>query len=384
MFILILFQIISLISNEVEVLEIYDFGEVLTNTNVEHTFIFENKTKFPYNIFDISATNRLEILKSPLEIPSEGKEEIKVVLDTSNFYGKIERAVNLEYFSEEEGKTKKARFIIKGFVHMPVEINILEKESKKMAYYPEPVFYKFKATCFKKDVSNFEIKELKFVSKDNIEFKTFINKTNDPYSYEIKIEPAQILSTGFYEFEVYVYTNVMEASPLKANLNFDIKSPFIISQNEVIFHSALVFNKIKISKECPVYLDKEMKNKSTDLLINGNFFLINEENKKAYISNFERKYWINSDCVEKLNPSIFDKTRTIYLNEYFKKPFNILSFSLENPNLSFFLREENPYTKAFVITLTKKVEKDETAYLKIKTDYKGFEEISIPIKIYKE
>lgn len=368
---------------DVEIKEVYDFGEILTGKLVPHTFIFQNDSLKKIKILNLKSTDHLEVLSFPEEIPPKSTGEINVILDTNDLKGKIKRGLNIDYLFEGEEDVKKARFIIEGIVHLPVEASHLKEESIFFSYYPSNPHHTFKLSFFSDQISDYKIDRIEITGNKKINFKKEIFHSKEKNTFFLKVYPEEPPEIGNYSFYIAIKTNVPEASEILLPFFFEIKDPFVISEKEVVFNLNKIFNRVKVIKNCYFYNDFEMKSIFDDLIDLNNIYVYVEKEGKSYIGNDSAKFWINSDCIEKIKPSQFQKTRTIFLNHVHKKPFKINFISFDSRHVTYFLREQTPYSKSIVLSLKDNAEEERTEIL-IKTDYPGKEEIKIPILIIKE
>lgn len=380
---MILFLLLFLL-NDVEIKEAYNFGEVLTEKMVPHTFIFQNDSSRKIKIINISSTDHLDILSFPEEIEGKGVGEINVILNTKDLSGKIKRGVNVDYLYEGEEDIRKARFIIEGIVHKPVEAKLLKEKSLFYSYYPDPVYLLYQVSFYSDKVTEYKIEGIEISGEKKVDFKKEIIPSNEKNTFFIKISPEKAPEIGQYSFFVALKTNVYETLNILLPLYFEIKDPFVVSEREIVFDLNKIFNRVKVVKDCYFYNDFEMKelfNKFVDL---NNLYIYKEIEGKSYVGNEGAKFWISSECLERVKPGQFQKTRTIYLNDAHKKPFKIKGISLESKFLSYFFREDNDYSKSIVLNLKENVNEEENTEIIIKTDYPGKEEVKIPILIIKE
>ncbi|MEJ5167386.1 MAG: DUF1573 domain-containing protein, partial [Thermoanaerobaculia bacterium] len=204
---MILFLLLFLL-NDVETKEVYDFGEVLTEKIVPHTFIFQNESLRKIKIINISSTDHLEILSFPEEIEPKGIGEINVILNTKDLAGNIKRGVNIDYLLEGEEDIRKARFIIEGVVHKPVEAKLLKEESLFYNYYPDPVYLFYQVSFYSDKVSEYKIEGIEISGEKKVDFKKEIIPSKEKNTFFIKISPEKAPEIGQYSFFLAIKTNV--------------------------------------------------------------------------------------------------------------------------------------------------------------------------------
>ncbi len=368
---------------DVEIKEVYNFGEVLTGEKIGYVFSFINETDKKIVIRNAKTTDHLELLSYPQEIEPKGLGEFAVILDTTDLKGNIKRGLNIDYDIEGEKDLRYARFIIEGTVHLPVEVRLLKNESKFYAFYPEIPYFLINVSFYSDKVNEYKIERVAVVGEDKMPFKKEINKGEKKNEFKIKIEPEKVPSIGYYETYIGIKTNVPDISEMLIPIYFDVKSAFSVSEERIEFILSKIFKRVKLVKDCYFYQDFEMK-KIYDKFLNTDYFILYEESEDKSLIGIEgEKFWVLSNCIEKMKPTPSEKRRFIYLSEAHKKPFKIISSSLESKNISYFFTNDLPFSKTFILNLKDEAEEEETNLI-IETDYPNFEKIVIPISIKKE
>lgn len=372
-----------LLFNDVEIKEVHNFGEVLTGEKIGYVFSFINETDKKIIIRNARTTDHLTLLSYPQEIEPKGLGEFAVILDTTDLKGNIKRGLNIDYDIEGEKNLRYARFIIEGTVHLPVEVKLLKKDSKFYTFYPEIPYFLIKVNFYSDKVNEYKIERVAVVGEDKMPFKKEISNGEKKNEFVIKIEPEKVPPIGYYETYVGIKTNVPDFPEVLVPIYFDVKSAFSVSEEKIEFNLSKIFKRVRLVKECYFYQDFEMK-KIYDKFLNTDYFILYDEGDNKSLIGFDgEKFWVLSDCIEKIKPSISEKRRFIYLSEAHKKPFKIISSSLESKNISYFFTNDSPSSKTFILNLKDEAEEEETNLI-IETDYPNFEKIVIPISIKKE
>jgi len=373
-----------LLLGDVEIKETYNFGEVLTSEKVAYVFIFKNDADKKIFIRNVRTTDHLELLSYPQEIEPKGLGEFAIILDATNLKGNIKRGLNIDYEIEGEKDLRYARFVIEGIVHLPVEAKILKEESKFYTFYPDPPYHIILLNFYSDKVKEYKIERIAVVGEDKMPFKKEIIQGEKKNEFKIKIQPENTPQIGEYTTYVGIKTNVPDTSEILLPIYFNIKSPFSVSEERLEFNLDFIFNRVKLIKDCYFYSDFEMK-KIYDKFINSNYFILYEESENKSLIGIEgEKFWVLSDCIERIKPTTSEKRKFIYLSEAHKKPFKIVSSSLESKNISYFFTNDSPSSKTFILTLSENAKESEETKLIIETDYTGFQKIVIPISIKKE
>ena len=359
----------------------YDYGAVVAGQRVEHVFILENPSEIPLRVLKAEPTNRLELGEYDQTIPPGGRGRFPVTLDTRDHYGRLERGLMLDV---ERGDTLESlRFIILGFVHLPVEVRLLEEESQVRAYRGDPLYAVFGIRDWSGRPEPLR-PEVELTPELAGPFKASITPDREPGAYRLRVEAPGPVPDGEHRGQALLRTSVPEYAFLPIPVALTVLDPFTLSPDALQFNIAFLFHRVRFPVPCQAYSDGAFTRPYGPPVEGDAWSVLQDLGERLRVGRGDLSVWVDAGCVQKVEPTPARLAKAVVLREAHGKAFRVLSVSVDHPALSVFSRSEGPSQASVVVSLKEEPAAPFEAVLTVRTDAPGHEVVTVPITVVKE